>query len=813
MDRKDRPVGREKKVGYGTGDVEKRGEGLGRGSEGPVGNSSGYNDRPDNISSQQGSSFPGITPSSPSDSNNQYNSNGPFGGYPGGGKSTAPSGAGKIITYLIIGAIVLFILFQLFGKKSPNKPGATSPTNSNNLSSYTDKGEYPVNTAVSSLARKKLTTLRGMGRDQVTIMVYLCGSDLESKMGSATVDLQEMMYAEISEKVNVILETGGTSLWQNKTISNRTNQRYKLTSAGIELLQDNLGKRSMGNPITLGDFIRYSKENYPADRYILLMWDHGGGSLEGFGYDEFFPGDSLTVSEISKALKRGGCNFDLVGFDACLMANLETAIAIEPYADYLIASEELEPDFGWNYTGWLTALSKDTSIPTINLGKKIIDDYLKDVSTKATNEQATLSLIDLAELNGTVPSSLSTFASSTSRMIDEKKYKEVSDARAEAKEFATASQINQIDVVHFAQLLDNEESKNFSKILRECIKYNRTTPQITNANGLSVFFPYDKLPMVTPMLDAYEDIGMVDDYSRCVRDFASVTAGGQIASSGSNNMLESLLSGLGNTPKPTTGGIGSALIQKLIKEFLAKGDFSSITGLLGNSLGWLDTGKIESLVGYFTDNKVEKADLKITEKDGQLVLALTEKQWSMIQQMEQNVFIDDGKGFIDLGMDNVYEYNDDGDLIMEYDGTWLSLNGNIVSYYMISEDRRDTHYMIKGRIPAMLNNELVDIIVIFTNEEPDGVVLGAQYVYDPLKQTKTVAKGLFDIKAGDKIDFLCDYYTYQGKFQDSYFLGKPYTASGMWKIQNLSLGKRKYQMTYRMTDIYNNKYWTPSVRN
>ena len=64
--------------------------------------------------------------------------------------------------------------------------------------------------------------------------------------------------------------------------------------------------------------------------------------------------------------------------------------------------------------------------------------------------------------------------------------------------------------------------------------------------------------------------------------------------------------------------------------------------------------------------------------------------------MEQNVFIDDGKGFIDLGLDNVYEYNSDGDLIMEYDGTWLALNGQIVSYYLISDDRTGDRYSIKG---------------------------------------------------------------------------------------------------------------------
>ena len=142
--------------------------------------------------------------------------------------------------------------------------------------------------------------------------------------------------------------------------------------------------------------------------------------------------------------------------------------------------------------------------------------------------------------------------------------------------------------------------------------------------------------------------------------------------------------------------------------------------------------------------------------------------------MEMNVFLDDGEGFIDLGLDNVYEYNDDGDLIMEYDGTWLALNGQIVSYYMVSDDHDGDTYSIKGRVPALLNDQLVDIIVVFDNENPDGVVLGAQVKYDAeATQTGTVARGLLDIVAGDKIDYLCDYYTYDGTYNDTYYLGEP----------------------------------------
>jgi len=792
MDKNNRPVGRQKRIGSGRGDVYKRGSGLG---SGPVGNPGGYSDRRSTSRGIRGSG---------------YNS----GGYYSGKKRKSSSGLTALIVLLVIAYLGYSFFTDLFGGNSDTASNNNLQSQTSNYFNTYDKGEYPVDTSVSKLARAKRTVLKGDGKDTATVMIYMCGTDLESRSSMATYDLQEIAKAKISDNVNIIVETGGTLKWQNSFVDSKTNQRFKVTKDGFKLIEKNLGKKSMVVPDTLADFIKYCKENYPADRYLLILWDHGGGSLSGFGYDQHFPNDGMTLDELAVALKKGGCTFDFIGFDACLMATLETAIVLEPYADYMIASEEVEPGIGWYYTGWITALSENPSIPTVELGKKLIDDYVREVKQRTPRSQATLSLIDLAELKGTVPSAFEAFAKSTRQLIDSGNYKVVSDARSDTKEFAKSSKINQIDLIHFAENLGTAEGKAFAKALRGCVKYNRTSSNITNANGISIYFPYNNLKKLNSMLDTYEQIGIDDEYSKCIKSFASVAAGGQIVSSGSNNMLEILLDGLtGGTQNQSSNQSSTISIESLLNEFLSSGDYSSITGLIGESLGWLDVDRIKASVDYYKKNRIEAKDLKITKKNGQRVLELSEEQWGLVQNIEQNVFIDDGEGFIDLGLDNVFEFNDDGDLIMEYDGTWLALNGNIVSYYMISEDRYGDNYTIKGRVPALLNGQLVDIILMFDNENPYGTVLGAQIKYDTLKQTETLAKGLIDIKAGDKIDFLCDYYTYDGQYKDTYYLGKQYTATGRWEIENLSLGGRKYQMTYRITDIYNNKFWTPSVTN
>ena len=728
----------------------------------------------------------------------------------------------KVLLLLIIVIAIVAVVVYLLSRGSGDgteEPSSISTTVTTGLvtpsslgSTTTAGSSSTVATSISQQARAKRTVLKGNGNDRATVMVYMCGTDLESQSGMATADLNEMLYATISGKVNIIVETGGTARWRNNVISSATNQRYRVTGKGLELLEGNLGKRSMVDPATLADFIQYSKAKCPADRYMLVFWDHGGGSLTGYGYDQNFQRDSMTLDEIASALRSGGCAFDVIGFDACLMSTLETAIVVEPYGDYMIASEETEPGIGWYYTGWVTALSQNTSIPTTELGKRLIDDFVAKCVAQTPQNQATLSLLDLAELKGTVPSAFASFAKSTNGLLDAQSYRTVSDARADTKEFAASSQINQIDLIHFADNLGTAEARAFAEVLRGCVKYNRTSNNVSNANGVSIYFPYNRLSQMDSMLATYDAIGLPAEYSECIRSYASVAAGGQITSSGGGNMLESLLGSLlgGGAAGPSSGSSGGGL-GDLLGSFLSGGDLSGITGLTGGGTGWLDVDRMKASVPYYEANRFDASALEITEKGGRRVISLSDEQWDLVQFMEMNVFFDDGEGFIDLGLDNVHEYNEDGDLIMEYDGTWLALNGQVVSYYMVSEDRVGESSTIRGRVPALLNDRLVDIIVVFDDQNPYGVVLGAQPKYDAETETGTVAKGLIDIVSGDKIDYLCDYYTYDGDYDDTYYIGDPYTATGDWEVENLSVGGMDYRMTYRFTDIYGNRYWTPPI--
>ena len=232
---------------------------------------------------------------------------------------------------------------------------------------------------------------------------YLCGSDLESDGGFATGDLSELMEADLPENVTVVIETGGALEWQNELVDGSVLQRYVYDSEGLTLV-DEQPSASMGESETLEDFLRFARENYPADRTAVVFWNHGGGSVAGAAFDEVYDYDSLTLSEMYAAFSAvwepdtEDQPLELVGFDTCLMATVDTAYTFCDLSRYLVASEETEPANGWYYSRWLQALADDPSMDGAALGRVICDAYYEGCEDVGTEENATLSVTDLSRL-------------------------------------------------------------------------------------------------------------------------------------------------------------------------------------------------------------------------------------------------------------------------------------------------------------------------------------------------------------------------------------------------------------------------------
>ena len=672
---------------------------------------------------------------------------------------------------------------------------ATAAASSDGGANYTQ-----VNRSVASGSRDKYTVLKGNGKDTVTVMVYMCGADLESRSAMATKDLNEMLNAQFGSNVRLIVYTGGCSSWRNNVVSSSCNQIWQVENGGMKCLVQNAGSGAMTSPDTLASFIQYGAKNFKASRNILILWDHGSGSVAGYGHDERNPrAGSMSLAGLNTAFKNGGIKFDFIGFDTCLLASVENALMASNYADYLIASEETEPGIGWYYTNWLTALGNNTSISTLDLGKQICDDFVSRCASECRGQQTTLSLIDLAELSHTVPDKLAAFANGITDLVTAKEYKTVSNARNGSREFAPSARIDQIDLADLCYNLGTSESKALAKTLRASVKYNRTN--ISDAYGLSVYFPYQSTSGVDKAVSTYAAIGMDDSYSKAIRAFASVEASGQAVTGGSANSAMSSLFGLSSGSGASSGD----MLSSLLGSFLGGGG-SGMDFLTGRTLTQ------EQLGDYLSVNLLDSSALVFVKDGEEWVMDLAPEQWALVHGIDLNLFYDNGQGYVDLGLDNLFSFDDLGRLVADTEGTWLAINGQVVPYYHeTSEYISDDQWSITGRVPVLLNGERADLLLVFDQDNESGYVAGARTVYTDA-EIDAVPKNMTEINDGDQIIFLCDLYDYDQNYTDSYPFGDPVSVQGALTVSDVYLpDASKAVATYRFTDIYNQAYWTPVV--
>ena len=709
---------------------------------------------------------------------------------------------------------------------SPSSYSSLNSGSTTQVITHTDTAS--VDTSVSSGAREKRTVIRGDGKDQVTIMIYMCGTDLESRSSMATKDLVEMANSNFNDNVRIIVYTGGCSRWNNSVVASDRNQIYEVKKGGLERLEANAGNAAMTDPNTLATFIKYCKKNFPANRNELILWDHGGGSVTGYGYDEKYSRSkgSMTLAGINEALKAGGVTFDFVGFDACLMATLETGLMLDKYADYMIASEETEPGIGWYYTNWLSRFAANPAMPTVEVGKNIVDDFVNTCATQTRGQSATLSVVDLAELAASVPAPLKDFSLSLTELIKGNHYQQVSSARNGTREFARSTAIDQIDLVHFAKNLGTGEGKHLISALQKAIKYNRTSANMSDAYGLSIYFPYRKANKVDAACSTYDAIGMDESYSDCIRAFASLEVSGQAASGVGGYQIPSILSG-GYSSSPS-GDVD--LISELLGAFLS-GGYQTVPGYSSGNTGFFVGRALseENTARYIADNSFDPTYLSWSlNEEGNSVIALPEEQWELVTGLEYNLFYDDGDGYIDLGLDVVFDFDDAGNLLAPDGAYWLAVNNKPVAFYHEQTLGEGAEQIISGYIPAMLNGEYVNILLSWYGSTESWEVTGLRTVYKE-NETETIAKSMPALtdpvpadnadwsdadahdfwKPGDTLEFIADYYTYAGVYNGSYVIGEA-TVSENMQISDLELAEGNYRHSYRFTDLYQQHYWTPA---
>ena len=346
-----------------------------------------------------------------------------------------------------------------------------------------------------------------------TVMIYL---DSDNNLESAGInDINEMEIVGSTSEVNIVVQVDRipySVLAANNEgylddISNSnwtTTRRYYITQdfdpiqINSQLISD-LGELNMGDPQILVNFANWAAINYPAKKYLLVIWNHGGGFrstnlTKDIAWDDTSGGDKITMPELEYAFSMTstqiGKKIDIIGMDACLMAMTEVAYQIKDYADILVASEENEPGDGWPYDTILGELVVNPLISSEQLAVDIVDKYIFSYPYGNVTQSA----IDLSYM-GTLAGQLSNLALAI-----------ISDSLTPKSKYILASVSSQyygdydfIDLYDFCKKVliysNSTDVKNIALSIQQTLNYaviksGYSGGSVSGSKGLSIYFPY-----------------------------------------------------------------------------------------------------------------------------------------------------------------------------------------------------------------------------------------------------------------------------------------------------------------------------------
>lgn len=368
------------------------------------------------------------------------------------------------------------------------------------------------------------------------IMLYMVGSDLESERGLASEDIQEIQESGFDEDhVQIILCTGGAAHWWNPSISEEECGVFELHTQELEKVST-LNYTNMAEAATLTAFMDYVYDNYTADCYSLILWNHGGGAVVGYGGDENHGYDTLTLYELDRALGKSrliaeGKKLEWIGFDACLMGMLEVASACAPYAEYLVASEGMASEQGWDYA-FLSSIRDESCFSGEVTGREIVDAYAAYYDSMETCQpEYTLACMDLSETVYVIEK-LEEFILTARTDLMNGSYSRLARERDRTKAFSptqiTGSSVD-YDTVDLYNLSEQfaeyhpEEAAALQEAIRKLVVYEKTN--VADANGVAIYFPYENKEAAPDWLAEYNRLPFCDTYVEFVKGFSQVLTG------------------------------------------------------------------------------------------------------------------------------------------------------------------------------------------------------------------------------------------------------------------------------------------------
>ena len=673
----------------------------------------------------------------------------------GGAGNTGGSQRGCLMP-LIIGVIFILIIGG-FGGSCMLNPGSGGTGGSSIFGGGTTGGNTPGAPSTNGTYTISSDLGNGNANDTWTVLMYVCGSDLEStstRMGGglATGNLVELTQAKLGNNVNYVIETGGAKKWQNDTVSARYLERYEMKD-GYMTQVEQVPSASMAESSTLADFLNWGVKKYPADHYMLVIWDHGGGSITGVCLDDLYPytrsgeADSLTLTEMRDAMQSCGTTFDVIGFDTCLMATLETAEILSPYASYMVASEESEPGTGWDYTQWPTWLASHPGTSGADLGTVICETYYNKCANVGAASTATLSTIDLSKIKAVSTAFQNASDDIALATVDTSSLRKLYQGAGKAESYGNQGMLS-MNMVDLGDLMNRtrdvigSDADAVTKAIDDAIVFEAHRRNRSKASGLSVYYPLQ----ITDKNDFYK--------------YAEITS---------------------NTPYLQFLGVMYGVYDKY---------------------DWTTFDNYVSLHGEpVNENKIGIDFTQTVLPDGHVQLQVTQGLDQVAQvSFEMYVYIDQLDILCYLGSDNDMTGSyETGEFTDNFQCDWLTIDGNYVSATLSEQgDGYNLYY-----IPINLNGERTGMVVEYdysTNE------YGVVCLWDENNADTGMAGRTGNLlQEGDQIEFLFPAANVSTGAQDVIPLGTM-TWHEDPTITYEGLGDGTFAFRFDVTDVLGNEH-------
>ena len=551
---------------------------------------------------------------------------------------------------------------------------------------------------------------------------YLCGTDLETRGGFASKDLAELCKVTLPAGVQVVVETGGAKTWTDKRVDAGSLCRFLYSGSQLTLLEKQPAA-SMGEGGTLADFLSFCRENYPADHEAVILWDHGGGSLGGIICDERYNMDCLDLPDLRAAFERvyppseKKPPLELIGFDACLMATIETAHTFQGIAKYMVASEETVPGCGWEYSGLLRALAEEPRLNGAMLGKAICETYASGCEAADAADKITLSCVDLTRIEPLLAAWHNVGVEALAAACNNPNFFSTYGRSAAAAEkygpnersFGFTGMVDMGDMARGAASALPQTAGAIEAALLECIVYRVNGPYRMQNTGLSFYYP---LEMSQDKLLRYAEIST----SQAHNFLYEFLVCGQLSWEGAQYAGSMEYLKVPSLPKPKAPEVAefsrTALPQApSVQELHLAGhpvtldeDYNA-TLVLGKEIA-------DQLAGvYFRLAYIDK------EEDTVYVLGRDNDLWA---DWENGVFTDN------------------------FRGAWGAIDGHFVYMELTSECEDYDLYFV----PILLNGEERSLQVSYVYETGGYEILGATRGLD---ENGTADKELLPLQPGDEI--------------------------------------------------------------